>query len=47
MDNLIILNNVAIPSELLVATDKAVQQGSEQGGVRPVITVSRDVIIAC
>jgi metal-responsive CopG/Arc/MetJ family transcriptional regulator len=27
MDNLIILNDVAIPSELLAATDKAVQQG--------------------
>jgi metal-responsive CopG/Arc/MetJ family transcriptional regulator len=27
MDNLIIINDVAIPSELLVATDKAVQQG--------------------
>ncbi|BAY25711.1 hypothetical protein NIES2100_55170 [Calothrix sp. NIES-2100] len=27
MDNLIILNDVAIPSELLVATDKAVQEG--------------------
>jgi metal-responsive CopG/Arc/MetJ family transcriptional regulator len=27
MDNLIILNDVAIPSELLAATDKAVQEG--------------------
>jgi metal-responsive CopG/Arc/MetJ family transcriptional regulator len=27
MDNLIVLNDVAIPSELLVATDKAIQEG--------------------
>jgi metal-responsive CopG/Arc/MetJ family transcriptional regulator len=27
MDNLIILDDVAIPSELLAATDKAIQQG--------------------
>lgn len=30
MDNLIILDDVAIPYELLAATDKAIQQGKAQ-----------------